>query len=1062
MREDPLADKSQFCFGGATKSLLLGVSTIGLLAASPALAQQVDEGQADNEPPVDGQDAADEENVIIVSGIRAAIESAQGIKRDADTFVDAITASDIGALPDRSVSEALQRVPGVSILRFAGPNDPDHFAVEGSGVVIRGLPFVRSELNGRDVFGANSGGVLGFEDVSPELLGSVVVFKNSTADLIEGGAAGTIDLRTRLPFDQSGQVIAASGELQYTDLADEATPGGSFLYSNQWDTGAGTFGLLGNISYNRLKSRGDGTGLGDFRDRDDGGTLDDLTDDVLITDDGGNPLFIPGGGSVRTQEFDRERFSIAAAAQFESNDGRWLATAQFLRSDSELSWGEVAIETGLDGAPRSRPALDRTDFIFDDNGVFQSGTISDNTQWRGPNPASANLSAVGGQQINLTRTRLEEDVTTDYAFNLKFAATDDLRFNFDAQYIDSSADIFDLTVHNSFFSPVVVDSSVGSVPFVGFSDPQNSFVRSAMDHTTQNDAESFSFRGDVEYDFSGDGWLRSLRAGARYSDEDILIRESDFNWGNISEVWTGRNFAANGGGTTPLILPTGNADPAIEAAVAGLFGSTVFRDYQRGIGVGFTGPLPVYTGPGAEDFDGFQQAFTDVVAAIGGSPSGWTPLTGRDGVIAGTPFLPSEIGSVERENWAAYARLDFGSDDFLGGELSGNIGLRYVRTDRSVDTTTTVDSFAELFPSLVNTAGPGEPTTNQCDPAFSGASDPTFSIPAACAMRDALLAQFGDGLIVQEQVDVDYDEWLPSLNLKLDIGGGHLFRFAGSRTMTRPGVSQLNERVRVTVLPDTQAVAGGPNTFGGFSSNATGNASLTPQISTNFDLSWEWYFGQSNSITVTAFYKDIDDFIAFAPIEIPAQISDLTLLRNSEINSEENGSVKGFEVGYQHFYDFLPGFLSGLGMQATYTYIDAEGVANTLDTNLSSDDPPTARFAIDADVFPRISKHNFNVVGLYEKSGFQGRLAYNWRSSFQLTPRDVIFPFASIYQEATGQLDASIFYDITDEFKIGVQGVNLLDDITVTEQTINEEGLRAPRNFFRNDRRFTLVARVSF
>ncbi|WP_298468555.1 TonB-dependent receptor [uncultured Erythrobacter sp.] len=1046
---------SRACAAGGvvSKSLLSGVSTLGLLAAAPAVAQdQPDADEPETAEPVE------EGELIIVTGIRASLESAQNVKRNADTFVDVITASDIGALPDRSVSEALQRVPGVSVLRFAGPNDPDHFAVEGSGVVIRGLPFVRSELNGRDVFAANSGGVLGFEDVSPELLGSVVVFKNSSADLIEGGAAGTIDLRTRLPFDQGGQVIAASVEAQLTDFADEVTPGGSFLYSNTWDVGGGTFGLLGNISYNRLKSRGDGTGIADFRDNDPGPLLNDPSDDSnFITDANGNPLFIPSGGSIRTQEFDRERLSIAAAAQYESADGRWLATAQFLRSDSTLLWGENVIETAADGAARSRPGLDRSDFVFDDDGVFTAGTITDNSQWRGPN-VGGYLAPNGGQQINLYRERLEEDITNDYGFNLKFSATDNLRFNFDAQYIDSTSDVFDLTVHTSFFSPVTIDSSVGRVPFVGF-EPSNSFIRSAMDHTTQNDAESLAFRGDVEYDFSGDGWLKSLRAGARYSDQEILIRESDFNWGNISEVWTGRDV--NGGGD-PLVRPFDNPNPAVEAVVAPLFGRYAFPDYQRGVGAGFQGLVPSYAGPGAEDFDGWQETFNNVLNVIGGSPSGWTPLTGRDGVIEGTPFLPSEIGSVTRETIAAYVRADFGADNFLGGELTGNVGLRYVRTDRSVDTTTSVRSFATLFPALVDTSAPGDPTTNACDPAFPGRADPTFSEPAACANRAQLLAQFGDGQIIQQRVDVDYDEFLPSLNLKLEFDGGHLLRFAASRTMTRPGVTQLNERVQVQVLPDTSTGIGQPNSFGGFSSNATGNASLLPQISTNFDLSWEWYFGRSSSITVTGFYKEIDDFIAFAPVEIGAQFDDLTLLRNTEVNVDENASVKGFEVAYQQFYDFLPGALSGLGMQATYTFIDSEGVANTLDPALASDDPPTARFDIDADVFPRISRHNVNLIGLYEKGIVQARVAYNWRSAFQLTPRDVIFPFASIYQRASGQLDASLFVDVTENLKVGVQGVNLLDEITITEQTINDQGLRAPRNFFRNDRRYTFILRANF
>jgi len=162
------------------------------------------------------------------------------------------------------------------------------------------------------------------------------------------------------------------------------------------------------------------------------------------------------------------------------------------------------------------------------------------------------------------------------------------------------------------------------------------------------------------------------------------------------------------------------------------------------------------------------------------------------------------------------------------------------------------------------------------------------------------------------------------------------------------------------------------------------------------------------------------------------------------------------------FYDFLPGPLSGLGLQATYTFIDSQGVANTLDPAFASDDPPTARFAIDGDIFPRISRHNFNIVGLYEKYGFEARAAFNWRSAFQLTPRDVIFPFASIFQPATGQLDASMFYNINEHFKVGIQAVNLLDDVTATEQSIDENSLRAPRNFFRNDRRFSLIARVRF
>lgn len=128
----------------------------------------------------------DDVEVIDVRGIRTSLIKAKESKREGDTFIDAITASDNGALPDRSVLEAMQRVPGISIARFAATNDPEHFGVEGSGAVIRSLSATRSEFNGRDSFTANSGRGLSFQDVPPELMGSVRVYKNQSAELIEG------------------------------------------------------------------------------------------------------------------------------------------------------------------------------------------------------------------------------------------------------------------------------------------------------------------------------------------------------------------------------------------------------------------------------------------------------------------------------------------------------------------------------------------------------------------------------------------------------------------------------------------------------------------------------------------------------------------------------------------------------------------------------------------------------------------------------------------------------------------------------------------------------------
>jgi TonB-dependent receptor len=243
---------------GAVSSLAL---CMGL--SSAAMAQETGEEEAPAEASAPDSPPADE-NIIIVSGFRASLESAQNIKRNADTFVDVISAEDIGALPDRSVAEALQRVPGVNIGRFEKTSDPDRFSVEGTGVVIRGLPFVRSELNGRDIFSATGGTVLSFNDVSPELLGRVEVFKNVTADMIDGGIAGTVNLVTRKPLDSPGLKIAGSIEGNYGDLAKEWSPGFSGIISNTWDTSGGSrLGLQLGYAKSELVSRTDASQLQD-------------------------------------------------------------------------------------------------------------------------------------------------------------------------------------------------------------------------------------------------------------------------------------------------------------------------------------------------------------------------------------------------------------------------------------------------------------------------------------------------------------------------------------------------------------------------------------------------------------------------------------------------------------------------------------------------------------------------------------------------------------------------------------------------------------------------------
>ncbi len=360
--------------------------------------------------PVVAQDAEETDDAVeevVVTGVRADLQNAQEIKRNADTFVDAISAEDMGSLPDRSVLEAMQRVPGVSIERFAAANDPDHFGVEGSGAVIRGMSATRSEFNGRDSFTANSGRGLSFQDVPPELMSGVEIFKNQSADMIEGGIGGTVNLKTRKPFDNNERKMAFNADYSYGDMAKEWTPSVSGLFSDILETdSAGRFGFLVNIANSELKGVSHGIqsdAYVEYRDDYTGFTKALQATGAVAKHAGpsdmpgakrfaGGSVWMPQGSNLTMKNDDRSREGYATSIQWESPDESFLATFQFMRSDARLTWKENALKYQSGYGKRQAMPLAGTEFDFDDNGIFQAGILTQDTSftdtWRGSNPDS--------------------------------------------------------------------------------------------------------------------------------------------------------------------------------------------------------------------------------------------------------------------------------------------------------------------------------------------------------------------------------------------------------------------------------------------------------------------------------------------------------------------------------------------------------------------------------------------------------------------------------------------------------------------------------------------------
>lgn len=1090
------------------RALALGTVPALVAAGLPAAAHAQDTAATDDCDPATETCPPSENVEIVVSGYRASLASAQNVKRNADTVVDVITAEDIGALPDRSVAEALQRVPGVNIGRFEKTSDPTRFSVEGTGVIIRGLPYTRSELNGRDIFSANGGRVLSFEDVSPELVGRVEVFKNTTADMIEGQIAGTVNLVTRKPLDRRGFHIAGSIEGNYGDLRKEWSPTFNILASNTFDTSHGTFGLQLSYSNSKLKSRTDASQLVDtcYRPADLSGPCYRIFD----VNSGGfgatpnftpdnfpppNSVLVPQFANVRSTTLDRDREAFSGVAQFETLDGDLVMTLEYLRSQTGFFTEELALLGRIDDGVSSPSPRPGTNFTYDSNGQFVSGVLT-----QGVGDAYANPFGRGGIPMDSLRFLRGTDSTTqDISFDAKMEFSDRFRGKVEMQYVNG-----DLTRDSVFgaistWADIAIDLS-GKTPDIQFLAPPGSpadyftsgfysYYWFGLDSREQNDGDLFSLAGDFEYDISDDGFFKKAAFGARWAGRDRVNRNSNFStWGNLSAPWTGRAGCApwNAGPNCPFQpgrFFTGL--PGQDSAIAGgayvdefpnfsQLNSTFGDNFQRG-----QAPTPIEGGStffyGGDNFlqdylDGKVVPEWEQLATFSQTPNatfgvGRRTQTLLDGtVVPCDPYCPSDISKATEITSAAYARVDFGTDFGDGGwSMAGNIGVRFVRTKVKSNSTIAFPDPRE-FDALVSGNNDGVVQVSEIQ-AVCNTPLPAGQQRRYCDLTPARLAAYAalfTNEIIVDNRDIEFDHWLPSLNVRLDSGTGVVIRGAVSRGLTRPDLNLFNAGGRLGFS--------GRTTDGPLLAISTGNRNLRPLTSWNYDLSAEWYFSSVGSLTAAFFVKDIEGIVTSGTglVNYTAPVAgSQDVIINGPAN-DLSGTLKGVELAYQHTFDFLPGLLSGLGAQLSYTYVDASDFTTPNISSIGSPSVNSSGQPLNGGPFTAqvpnsgTSKHTVNATLFYEKGPISARAAYNWRSEFVVTTRDDLFPFAPVFQEAGGQLDGSIFYQVTPQVKLGVQGVNLLDSTTKLSNVVDYSGRRVLSAVFRNDRRYTFIARFDF
>ncbi len=971
---------------GSTQQRVPGVAPAG--EAQPAA--QADAPLATNGP---AQDQG-----IVVLGVRGAQQRAISVKRNAPQIVDSIVAEDIGKLPDTTIADSLQRVPGVQITRSAG---------EGAGVNIRGVPQVLTTLNGELFLTAGapaegsgqstSAGALAsaqpnFGDIPAGLFAGVDVIKSPTANELSGGISGILALKTRRPLDLAqGLTATASLQGQYGFSSDKGGQNYDALLSYNHD---GKWGGLLAFSYTDETLENDHPSSGYqydlITDQNAGypsGGLD-LRGDGNI----GNPQFTDSNGKIvgansskdfiyqpvfyglNRQLSDRQRLGINGSFQYKFNDN-WTATADFAylhfqNRDTDYETELLYHETGNEINPGS---------TFNPDGSFKNVTTT-----LGPNGFVQDHSYNG-----LTKSDAE-NVSLQLAYDNHSNLRASIRYvGGVAEQTFSSADVDSLvnqreTIYRQNAAGAVVAQPAnanglpsvtstinfaGDHPSVNFitdvSNPANWQAQSIWANGSDLNANLNVARGDVAYDIRF-GNLKTIEAGVRYGQR--ILKFDPFNY----------ETPHGGTGTNNLYYYNdsliGDANyPAVYNGPSG----------PQNVNLSIVPQYPFTKLP-----QGYVTSVTDI-GPYGPIASKGLPFVNTAAMNDAKGFLNSLFGGavaytdpaaayrVTEKETSGYIQADFsgGSLPIFGLPWSGNVGLRVVGTQIGIR------NYATNGNEYIGSSG-----------SYNG-----------------VLVNLG-----AVETEKDFIDPLPELNFAVDLTDTQKLRFAVNRAVARQDLGAIGPGFKAFYLANGTRNPSLPTDLQLFSSGSSGNPDLDPFRSTNFQASYEWYFHRSSLLSLAAFYIDVDSFNVSSSTIQPIPDGDGVVRAGGNVSTTLNGgsgSVKGIEFGYQQAFDFLPGWLSGFGAQVNYTYSDS--VTDNKDDNGES--LP----------IPDNSAHQVNGVLFYQKGPLQGRIAYNWRSE-QYNQQFSAGPYNySVFTKPVGFLDASVSYDINPHVTVFAQGTNL-------------------------------------
>lgn len=902
-----------------------------------------------------------------------------------------------GRIVDAIVAEDIGKLPDNNIAealqRITGVSINTDFGV-GDSVSIRGLPQNRVELNGRSTIGDSRDGI-SLQDFPSSFLKTVEVVKSPTADMIEGALGGTVSMRTVRPLELDKMTAAFSLDGEFADKTENWAPIFNGSIGNNWDLGdAGSFGAIAMLSYQDREIRQD-----QFMSRVLAQDID--INGMTANTESGN-FIVRDQHTVEQYLEKRERTALNLSLQWAPASGNGM---MYLDLSGTKRAGEQTGNSIL-GVVGSLQTNDGT--TQDSNGQINNYTLTNDfaipkaySDFRDTDSFSH---ALGGEYTLSDKIKISGEVA--------YASSESTRpdSEFTLRPIEKAPWLVDGSLVTHVYDGVFSQSG-DKLPSIIHSDPnaytaaENLALRTFKSELKNTDNEETAVRFDVVMDepFENLDWLSSIKTGIRATNRQYEYVEYKEE---IKDIYK-KAFNEDGSSAALWIDDYNNAYP----------GSFTTLHHQNSFDqMGHSGQNDLLS---FATYNGLQNpaaAYSQLQQLLAG-----TSLATTGSLRDNQDHNDGAYRDITEDTTAIYlsAYLDF--DD-----LTAIIGGRYIKTD---------------LESSVIRDGEKVKGTN------------------------------------------DYNDFLPSLNVTYSLTDETLVRFAAAKVMRRADFNELSPAFDVN-NDTTKATQGAID--------------LDPYRATQYDLSLEHYFGEGNMVSFAVFYKDVESFLStestcvansstagqnvtewysvcqldtagvdnanlvysstndysdadgFALVE-GLRDAGLTGIDTQKDTNGENGKVKGFEIGYQQHFDFLPGAWSGLGLNVNYTYADSE--------------QPNGNPLLD------ISENTYNIQAFWEYSDYSVRLAYNYRDQFldsesekrviginsagSVGDDDAVY--GNNYRDDRGQLDFSASWDVNENFTVVANGTNLTGEPSVF---LSELG--SPWKYTEADRRYSIGVRAKF